>query len=95
MFTEYVSSPSQAQDWSTAMELTEKNQTKTQQQTKQLLLKSSLPARVSFSRGNSSDFFQLQWRYSEPAQKQQLVLSFTTFKKKPKRLMNVHRGDTG
>jgi len=64
-------------------------------QKKPLLLKSSLLAIVSWSRGNSSDFFQLQRCYSEPTQsavKQQMFCLLLPITKKTKHLINAHRG---
>lgn len=86
MPTKYMSSPSQAQVWITAMELTEKEIPTTNQT--ELLLKSSLLAIASFSRGNSSDIFQRQWCYSEPTQSAAKQIGFVLYhfywKKNPK-----------
>lgn len=63
------------------MEFIEK-ETPTTNQTN-LLLKSSLLAIVSFSRGNSSNIFQLQWCYSEPTESAVKQVGFVLYYKKP------------
>lgn len=63
-----------------SMELISKNKKLTH------LFKSSLPAIASLSTGNSRDFFQLQWYYSEPTEsavKQHFCL-LLPIKKNPK-----------